>query len=293
MIGKSLRVVKQIGPDNWMAVCPAHEDRRASLALKMVDGKLLMYCHAKCDTRDVLAALGMRSVAELAVMFGGPVKIEPLPFECSRKRRGGGKRGELVQTYDYTDETGKLLYQVCRMEPKAFLQRRPDGSGGWIWNLQGVRRVLYRLPELHRLPRESVVWIVEGEKDADRLVSRGLHATTNAGGAGKWRREYCDVLRGHRVAVIADNDDAGREHAHEIEKALRRIAKHTVTLELPGLPPKGDVSDWLNAGGVAGELFALARQAYEARQSPTKKDAAQGQGRAAKDTYQAKAKETR
>lgn len=266
-----LRVVKQSGVDRWMAVCPAHADKRASLSLRMVDGKLLMYCHAKCPTADVLAALGV-TMRELTGMFGGTVEIQPLPFEPSRKR-GGGKRGEVVKTYDYRDETGKLLYQVCRMEPKTFLQRRPDGSGGWIWNLQGTRRVLYRLPELYVLPRESVVWIVEGEKDADRLASHGLHATTSCGGAGKWRKEYCDVLRGHRVAVIADNDDPGREHADDIEKSLRRIAKRTVTLELPGLPPKGDVSDWLNAGGIAGELYGLARAAYETRRATEAQDA--------------------
>lgn len=54
----------------------------------------------------------------------------------------------IIKTYDYVDETGALLYQVCRLEPKSFRQRRPDGADGWIWKLGDVRRVLYRLPGL-------------------------------------------------------------------------------------------------------------------------------------------------
>jgi hypothetical protein len=99
-------------------------------------------------------------------------------------------RREPAATYDYADEGGELLSQVVRYEPRGFRQRRPDGRGGWIWNLQGVRRVPYRLPELlEALGAEQTIFIAEGEKDVDNLHRLGAPATCNLGGAGKWHAE--------------------------------------------------------------------------------------------------------
>ncbi|MGZ8408133.1 MAG: hypothetical protein ACXWVJ_08920 [Caulobacteraceae bacterium] len=88
------------------------------------------------------------------------------------------QRGPIVATYDYHDEAGKLLFQACRTDPKDFFQRRPNGRGGWINNLDGVRRVPYRLPEMLARPEGAPVYVVEGEKDANRLTKLGLCATT-------------------------------------------------------------------------------------------------------------------
>ncbi|MDP6494877.1 MAG: hypothetical protein QGI09_05565, partial [Dehalococcoidia bacterium] len=103
--------------------------------------------------------------------------------------RNGMKR-RISATYDYTDEDGTLLFQTVRYDPKDFAQRQPDGKGGWKWNLEGVRRVLYRLPELLGADPSEPVFIVEGEKDVDRLAGLGLVATTNPMGVKKWRPEY-------------------------------------------------------------------------------------------------------
>src|SRR5262245_40831680 len=84
--------------------------------------------------------------------------------------------GKIIATYDYTDEQGELLYQVCRLEPKSFRQRRPDGKGGWIWSVKDCRSALYRLPELLKYP-DATVFVCEGEKDADRVASLGHCAT--------------------------------------------------------------------------------------------------------------------
>src|SRR5690606_471494 len=141
-------------------------------------------------------------------------------------------------------------------------QRVPDGRGGWIWRLGDVRRVLYRLPDVVRAVREGrTVYVVEGEKDADRLASMGLCATTAPGGAGKWRDEYTEPLRGARVVVLPDNDEPGRAHAEMVARALRAVSADVRVVHLPDLPEKGDVSDWLDAGGTAEELDTLARQA--------------------------------
>jgi hypothetical protein len=177
-------------------------------------------------------------------------------------------QGRFENTYDYHDADGKLLFQVVRFHPKGFAQRRPDWLGGWNWSLNGVKPVLYRLPELLASNPEETVYVVEGEKDADRLVSLGLTATTNPQGAKKWRKEYTDALKGRRVAIISDNDKEGREHAETVAAALNRAARSVRVVDLPNLPEKGDVSDWLNAGGTVEELARLVEQT-QPWQSPT------------------------
>lgn len=173
-------------------------------------------------------------------------------------------RAEIVATYDYCDEDGRLLFQVVRYTPKAFRQRRPDGQGGWIWQIGDVRRVLYRLPEVVRAaPRGGAVYVVEGEKDADALARLGLVATTNPGGAGKWQDAYTETLRGASVVILPDADEPGRRHAEQVAAALHGVAASVKVLALPGLPEKGDVSDWLNAGGTREELERLADDAPE------------------------------
>lgn len=162
----------------------------------------------------------------------------------------------LVASYDYCDESGELLFQVQRLEPKTFRQRRPLGSG-WEYKVSGTRQVPYRLPDLLASSPETPVYIVEGEKDADRLASLGLVATCNAGGAGKWRASHSEFLKGRHVTLIPDNDDAGRDHVQKVAASLKGIALYVRILELPGLPEKGDVSDWLDAGGTLEELSRL------------------------------------
>ena len=103
----------------------------------------------------------------------------------------------IVAEYDYCDEFGALLFQVLRYTPKGFSQRRPDGRGGWIPSVKGVRHVLYRLPAVINA---AIVLVVEGEKDADTATDLGFVATCNAGGAGKWRAEYAEHLRNRLLA---------------------------------------------------------------------------------------------
>jgi hypothetical protein len=168
---------------------------------------------------------------------------------------------QIVATYDYRDERGDLLFQVCRVEPKTFMQRRPDDNGGWTWHVKGVRQVPYRLPELIATPADCTVFVVEGEKDADQLVNCGLVATCNAGGVGKWQSGYAAFFRGRDVAILPDNDDAGRDHARSVASNLIPTAARVRILELPGLAPKGDVSDWLDAGGTSEALERLVKDA--------------------------------
>jgi hypothetical protein len=176
-------------------------------------------------------------------------------------RQGGRRR--LVATYPYVDEHGELRFEVCRYEPKDFSQRRPDGRGGYINNLQGVEALPYRLPSL---AAAEVVYIAEGEKDADNLVRLGLVATCNPGGAGKWPDGFARHFVGKAVVILPDNDPIGRDHARAVAASLAPVAASVKILELPGLPPKGDASDWIAAGGTAERLAELAAAAPAWRQ---------------------------
>jgi len=189
---------------------------------------------------------------------------EKLPYPSSEQqaRDEAGKafaKPRIAKSYDYRDATGELVFQVCRMEPKSFRQRRPKPSGGWTWSVKGCPVVPYRLPEFMAQPERPVV-VCEGEKDCDALAAVGLLATTNAGGASKWTQEHAQHLAGRRVVIIGDNDEPGREHAQSVAQSLHGIASSVRVVELPGLDDKGDVSDWLALGNGKAELRALVQQ---------------------------------
>lgn len=232
----ALRSHKPAGSGKWMAKCPAHEDREASLSVRvMSDGKVLLNCHALCKTADVCAAMGL-TVGDL------------FPEETKRKAAPGPdprNRSRLIKSYDYTDDKGNLLFQTCRLEPKSFRQRRPDGNGNWIYNLDGTEPVLYNLPAvIEAVALGKLVCIVEGEKDADALTEGGMIATTSPMGAGKWKDSYSKVFSNAAVAIFPDNDEPGQKHAEQIAKDLTARGCLVKVIRLPGLPAKGDVSDW-------------------------------------------------
>ena len=164
---------------------------------------------------------------------------------------------QIVAEYDYRNEWDELLYQVVRVEPKGFRQRRPDDRADWVWNLQGVRRVPYRLPQLLAASRDTIAYVAEGEKDVDNLVKLGLLATCNSEGAGNWKAEFADFFVGRDIVVLVDCDDVGRKHARTVAASIAAVARRVRVLELPDLPPKGDISDWLAAGGTLQQLDDL------------------------------------
>lgn len=239
---RKLDNVKQNG-SYYMACCPAHDDKNPSLKVSInKNGWVDLKCFAQCTEDQILGALG----------------IEKRDLAPDDKPKAKAKtRARIVASYDYTDEDGALLYQAVRYEPKEFRQRRPDGKGKWIYSLGDVRRVLYRLPELLAADPERVVFLVEGEKDADNLRALGLVATCNAMGAGKWEDTYTDTLAGRRVVLLPDNDEPGRKHRDKVTAALAGRVAELRVVDLPNLPDKGDVSDWLAAGGTVDSLRAI------------------------------------
>ena len=225
--------LKKLASGGWMANCPAHEDAKASLKVDIgADGRALLKCHAGCSTDEIVAALGL-TTADLFL------------------RRNGNEARREVAVYKYADESGRHLYDVVRFTGKEFRQRRPDGS----WGLGGARRVLYRLPDVLAAIRDgSPVYVVEGEKDADAINAipdGSAVATTNPMGAGKWRPDYSESLRGGNVTIVQDKDEPGRRHAREVAGALKDIAASVRIVEAK---QGKDAADHLAAGLTLDQL---------------------------------------
>ena len=234
--------VKAEGTGQWSARCPAHEDRVQSLSVSVGnDGRALIFCHAGCKAAEIVERIDL--------------KVTDLFPRASSLETNGQRR--IVKTYDYVDTFGVLLFQVVRYHPKDFRLRRPDPGGGWIWNIKGVDLVLYRLQELTRAPNHCMVYVCEGEKDADRLIAAGMVATTSPGGAGKWGKVDDTPLHGRCIAILPHNDQPGRKHAEDIASRLHGKAATVRIVELPGLAEHCDVSDWLDAGNDPADLDAL------------------------------------
>jgi hypothetical protein len=157
---------------------------------------------------------------------GGYIELHKLargelpPRKEAPKRRPNGKHNgpapwdDIATLYPYHDADGDVILEVIRTlsgKPR-FRQRCLTGDGKWRWSVKHVPNhdcLLYRLPGL-RHSGDEIVWVTEGEKDCDRLHGEGLIATTNIGGAGKWRDEYNEEFRGKPCVVLVDNDNAGR-----------------------------------------------------------------------------------
>ena len=206
--------------------CPCHDDKDPSGSLNEgKDGSALIYCHVcgKDGTPKIVKAIGL----EMSDLF---------PDGGRHRGNGQGSRGRrIVATYQYWDERRQVLYEKVRFDPKGFAQRRPDGAGGYVWNLKGVRRVLYRLPDLLAAGPDAMIYIVEGEKDVDRLWAAGFIATCNPDGAGKWARVDDSPLKGRHVAIVGDNDAPGRKHAEDVARRLHGRAASVRIVELPSL----------------------------------------------------------
>lgn len=163
----------------------------------------------------------------------------------------------MSKAYDYIDEHGECIYQVVRYEPKTFRQRRPDGKGGWVWNIKDVTPVPYNLPGI-MADKDAPIWVVEGEKCAQLLISQGFVATTNHGGAKNWSADLNKWFAGRNVIVLPDADEAGARHAEVVVSNLYPVAKAVKLVTIPGLTDKQDVYDWMVAGGTRDRLAEIA-----------------------------------
>ncbi|OZC04031.1 hypothetical protein [Rubricoccus marinus] len=264
---------------NVLLRCPSHDDTNPSLTLQQGnDGRTLVKCQRGCDFGAIAGALGLQP-ADFYDREDEVPKWDP---------KGDGH--EVTARHVYTDASGATLFEKVRKEPKRghparghaktfTVRRRGAGSQRWLYNLDGTERPLYRLPEvLQAVADGRRVFVVEGEKDADRLADLGFVATCNDGGAGKWGEEHTAPLASAHVVLIPDNDATGRTHARTVAASLSGTAASVVVPDLSALatgapmPVKGDVSDWLASGGTADALKALVRDAPTFADSPLARD---------------------
>jgi len=176
----------------------------------------------------------------------------------------------IQRIYSYFDADGAEAYQVCRMYPKSFRQRRPDGRGGYIYKMDGVEPLPYNLPGIMKNP-DQPVFVVEGEQCADALIEAGLVATTSHGGAGKWLDAHAQHLVGRNVIVMPDNDEVGLRHADTVIASLWGKANQIKRVDLPGLPDKGDVVDYLREHTL-GELVEIVKGTPALTEAPQVSD---------------------
>lgn len=219
--------------------CPFHDDRMASLSVKLNDG--VWMCHAGCGSGGVIDF-----EMKLSKCDKDTAKANIADITGDRQFKLSSRK--VVATYQYHDSAGRVLFEKVRYEPKEFSQRVPDGRGGFSYKLDGIHKPLYRLPQVLI---SNQIAICEGEKDADRLLEAfktqpNFTATTTFDGAGKWKDEYAPYFAGKQVVIFPDNDQPGIDHAETVAKSVSQFAASVKVIRLPDLPPKGDVSDYLN-----------------------------------------------
>lgn len=167
---------------------------------------------------------------------------------------------KIAEIYQYRDLSGVVVHETVRFTPKRFTQRRPDGKGGYIYNLRDIEPILYRLPKIMAAKATTSIIIVEGEKDADNLARLGSQATTSPMGAGKWRLSYSIYLQDATIVILPDNDTAGIKHAVQVMESLYWITQGVKIVRLPS--GHKDVSDWIAAGGTSDQLEEIMDAAH-------------------------------
>ena len=239
--------------DGWIARCPHHRpDIHPSLYIRTSRrGCPVLKCFAGCSEEDIWKALCLE-----------PMEFVPQPSQVLHPVRTTDEIRNWNTTravYEYLDAEGQARFLVLRrVGPdgrKTFRQYRSCGPGLWQSGLNGTTTVPFRLPQLLTAVHDRVpVYIPEGEKDVLSLVRLGLVATCNPGGAGKWRDEYSARLQGADLILLPDNDEPGRLHVEQLVRSLQPYAASIRVVVLPDLPPGGDVSDWIAAGGTREQL---------------------------------------
>lgn len=272
--------------DRVQAKCPCHNDKNASLTISHKDDKTFMFCHAGCETKDILEATGLKMM---------DLYDNPLPNKEERPKSAFEKNIEA--TYKFYDANGFLAYEKLRMKGKQFKHKRYiDGAEIWgmeegiytetfpgsnSWSIKerpnakkafypAQEQLLYNLPSLIQAVKDKeVVYIVEGEKDADNLILRGLVATTTSIGATKgdlgkkWPSRFNKYFKNANVVLIPDNDAPGKGFMEHIAGELKGLAASIKIVNLPNLDDKGDISDWLSYGNDVYDLEALVKKTDE------------------------------
>lgn len=228
-------------PGGYVCQCPCHDDNEASLSLKnKSDGQLVVNCFAGCEWAVIKKELEGRGLLE---------KFKP-------EKKQSAQNGQPI-TYSYKDRDGKEVFFKLRFPNKKFVQRSRDSSGNIINNISHIKEPpLYNLPHI---VKADVVYLCEGEKDADTLIRGGLCGTTNHSGAIAWASHFTAQLKGKTVVICQDNDEAGKKRTAKLIANLKSEVKELRLFEPPDVPEKGDVTDWVEKGGDTNKILSLSK----------------------------------
>ena len=260
----------------WMASCPCRDDdNNPSLSISEGnDGRVLVTCHrgSPCNFEQICDAVNLKpgdlmppSSDSFSINRFDSDKPAPLRTPKPQEKRERNlnilpaSKPKFVESYDYLDENGVLLFQKMRYVEedgrKTFRQRKPDGNGGWEYSLGDVPRVLYNLPAVIKAKQDGhPIWVVEGEKDANTLIEMGIIATTMPNGAGSWTDIHTEALAGATVEIISDNDETGKKHAAHV---LEELTNAGCSAQVWYTPKHKDITDHLQAGLGIDELEYL------------------------------------
>lgn len=243
--------------DRAQCICPVHTDKRASLTISRKDNKILLKCHAGCNTESILEAVGL-SFKDLG-------NYEPPKW---RERLEYGQKKHIEAVYDYKAADGKYLYSKVRFEGKEirYITIDRENNSYDYCKTAGIA-TLYRLSELLRVIKSGYpIYIVEGEKDVETLRKLGYTATT-AGGVNDWKKEYAHYFTGAKVVILPDNDEPGLKLKDQIIKDLKHYA-HSIKWLITSEADKGDVTDYLQREGHTKEDLKRLVEASEAIYAP-------------------------
>jgi hypothetical protein len=244
----------------FRARCPAHQGNSDnSLSIKEGDdGRALLICHAGCNLRDIVEALGV-DVVDLFAHNGHPGAAK----KATRSTRGKEKivsRDDLPDGtyYEFTSPAGEVLY-IQRHKHEYY---RKVGDDLWRKGLEGISQVLYNLHELVDGVRAGkTIYHFEGPKDVESARERlGVVATTS-GATTSWKPEFKSYYVGADVVLVPDNDEPGRKYAEMVAQDLIHVARSVKVVHLADLPESGDLTDWLEAGHTKEEFFVAVEAA--------------------------------
>lgn len=284
--------------------CPCHNDKKASLSINEGSSRgkagIFLYCQAQCNTDDILAAVGL-TYADISA--GDREGYSPAPRSQVQKstepKKPASKKiyNQLLKTWNYLNADGSPAFDIMRFHckwddgeetTKDFKVKYWDNTGKEIWK-KPLSIVPYNLPGILQ---NDIIYIVEGEKDADTLISHGLCGTTAPFGAGKWPDDkiFNEYFEGKNIIIFPDNDPAGRFHTagvgqldwenipgtKEIKQPPVLKGKKYISgvidflqfynnqnppkikiIDLPDNIEKGDVTDWLGMGHSILEMDEL------------------------------------
>lgn len=261
------RIIQDLGArpstkGNYIAKCPAHDDKRKSFTFSERDGKLFLRCWSGCSFEQILDKLILSGTVEPMTKGESYSPEVWINFHDPRVGKFGAffdnPNYTVDRLYPYRDEAGNLVGFKGRFSPKTF---RPFTHIGFDENkARGFGNIPYRLPEiLDAVKAGRPVHQFEGEKDADNAANLGMVSTTFGGAKDLLPQEYLAKFANSCWVVWADNDahlanNSGIKRAQEICVALHN---HGCKVKLV-VPPKGkDFSDWLDTGATIDDIKDL------------------------------------